>query len=113
MKVSIKKIVALILIAGFNQQVLALTDQVASDKDSWQMRLIYQPGAVTLERERNGFVMIYDGFNDLEVNTIMDDKFNRIENMMFTRVKLTGNNGQVLKDPVTGDELVEEDGCDD
>ena len=42
----------------------------------------------------------------------MDQKFERIDNMMFTRVKKTDIQGAILKDPVSGLDIVEDDGCD-
>ena len=79
---------------------------------NWQMKLVYQPSAAILEREEKGFVFIYDGFTDAEVEAILDHKFERIDSMMFTRVRMTDPAGEVQLDPVTGEELVEDDGCD-
>ena len=80
---------------------------------SWDMNMIYRPSQKQLKRESQGYINIYDGFKDSQVEAILDEKFNRIENMMFTRVKVTDDYGQVLTDPQTGEEIVANDGCDD
>lgn len=80
--------------------------------EEWQLGLIYYPSASMLEREAQGFVFIYDGLPDVTVEKILDDKYDRIEYMMFTRVKQTDGNGAALVDPETGDELLFDDGCD-
>ena len=41
----------------------------------------------------------------------MAEQFERLDNMMFIRVKPTDEEGEVLKDKETGEELVEDDGC--
>jgi hypothetical protein len=41
----------------------------------------------------------------------MEEEFDRIESMMFIRVKKTDETGETLKDPDTGEALVEDDGC--
>lgn len=93
---------------GFHSTVNASSEKL----ERWQMNMIYHPSEPTLERENRGFVNIYDGFNETQVDQILDDKFGRMENMMFTRVKLTDSSGEILLDPVTGDELIADDGCD-
>ena len=94
----------------FSHNVIA--DNQAPSLERWQMNMIYHPSESVLERESNGFVFIYDGFNENKVDQILDDKFNRIDHMMFTRVKLTDTSGKILIDPETGEELTAEDGCD-
>jgi hypothetical protein len=84
----------------------------APSLEKWQMKMIYHPTKPVLERESKGFVFIYDGFNENQVNQILDAKFDRIDHMMFTRVKLTDTSGKILLDPETGDELTADDGCD-
>ena len=76
------------------------------------MDMIYQPGESVLERESRGFVFIYDGFKETQVDEILDAKFDRMDYMMFTRVKLTDSSGDILLDPETGDEMTADDGCD-
>ena len=109
MKISIQKSIVAVLVLACSMNAVASADR----HTQWQMKMIYQPSSAMIEREANGLVMIYDGFKDYQVDQVMEDKFDRIENMMFTRVRLTDNLGNTLKDPETGAELVAEDGCDD
>jgi len=43
----------------------------------------------------------------------MDQHPERIEAMMFVRTKSTDANGELLRDPKTGEVVTEEDGCED
>lgn len=90
----------------------AIASSSAPSLERWQMNMIYHPGESVLEREDRGFVYIYDGFKESQVDQILDDKFERMDRMMFTRVKLTDSSGDILLDPETGDELTADDGCD-
>jgi len=117
MKMQITKVFVISMIISMSQIAVAFSDefmgeQTLSKYDHWQMNLIYQPGQSTLDREARGFVHIYDGLTDTQVNKIMDDKFERIDSMMFTSVRITNKEGAVLIDPETGNDLVENDGCD-
>ena len=80
--------------------------------ERWQLSMIYQPSEAVLERENRGFVHIYDGLTDIRVERILDDRFERMQHMMFTGVRLTDADGDVLLDPETGEELTADDGCD-
>ena len=88
------------------------TRQAVASIERWQMQMIYQPSQSLLKREQRGFVNIYDGFTDVQVEKIMDDKFDRIDNMMFSRVKITDISGTVKTNPATGYAMMEDDGCD-
>ena len=100
------------LIIVFSRTAFAVNEQTQNKILNWQMKQIYQPSQHLLERENRGFVNIYDGFTDAQVDQVMDQKFERIDNMMFTRVKKTDIQGAILKDPVSGQDIVEDDGCD-
>jgi len=112
MNTRILKICICSLIVGLSQN-LAADESVTQGMDEWSMKSIYEPSQRQIEREKRGLVNIYDGFTDNQVNNVLDDKFGRIDHMMFTRVKMTGADGRVLKDPDNGEEIVEDDGCDD
>jgi len=109
----VKKLISYIVMVTYLAWGLHSTvNASAMTLERWQTNMIYQPNESALEREGKGFVHIYDGFDETQVDQILDDKFERMDNMMFTRVKLTGFSGDILLDPETGDELTADDGCD-
>lgn len=81
--------------------------------DEWQKQRLFQPNVAQLARESRGQVFIYEGLTDASVQHAMDEHFDRVESMMFTRVLVTDAAGQVKIDPETGVEVREEDGCED
>ena len=112
METRILKALAISLIISFSQNVFAESGQTRYKTDSWLMKMIYQPSQSILNREAHGLVNIYDGFTDKQIDEILDHKFERIAHMMFTRVKKTDTAGAVLKNPRTGEDVIEDDGCD-
>ena len=117
-----KTIISIIVMGLISQNVAAKSDDLpsigistttAAQPSNYDLKMIYQPSQYLLERERNGHVNIYDGLKNNQVNQILDDNFSRIVNMMFTRVKLTDEYGEVMIDAETGYEVVADDGCDD
>ncbi|NNF96577.1 MAG: hypothetical protein HKM94_06615 [Halobacteria archaeon] len=86
-------------------------DQVAMAIDNWQYNRLFNPSPVDREAESQGAVFIYDGLTDVTVKQALDQHFGRIQNMMFTRTVITDENGDPQLDPITGNELVEDDGC--
>lgn len=87
-------------------------EQLASldTADVWQTNRLFTPTARQLEMEHKGSVVIYDGLTDVMVEKALDQDFNRIQSMMFTRVIQTGKNGQPLRDE-SGEVIVADDGC--
>lgn len=113
MNTYIMKILANSLVICLSQSLLAEEELPSQGLDSWSTKMIYHPSQNQLDREARGLVTIYDGFTDIQVDSALDHKFGRIDHMMFTRVKTTGDDGQVLKDPASGEDVVEDDGCDE
>lgn len=85
---------------------LALLD--ASSK--WQVARLFEPTKNERRLENKGYIMIYDNLPDKTVDQAMDNNFDRIENMMFTRVVVTGEDGLPALDE-SGNIVKEDDGC--
>ncbi|WP_078119894.1 hypothetical protein [Thiosocius teredinicola] len=72
--------------------------------DDYQTNRLFTPSPRMLEQERAGRVFIYDSLDAREVDAAMDQHFERIQNMMFIRVRrLAPSNPEVVE--------VEDDGC--
>jgi hypothetical protein len=78
--------------------------------DKWQMNRLFEPSSKQREKETQGQIMIYDGLRDTTVKEALDENFDRIENMMFTRVVVTNLKGQPQLDKL-GNQVIEDDGC--
>lgn len=78
--------------------------------DKWQMNRLFEPTTLQRKKETQGQIMIYDGLRDSTIKKALDKNFERIENMMFTRVVVTDGHGQPELD-VAGNAITEDDGC--
>lgn len=81
----------------------------------WQMARLLDPSDADRKAEEKGRVMIYDGMTDREVARALDEHFDRIEYMMFTRTVVTDHSGEPRKNPESGELVTEstyDDGCD-
>ena len=56
--------------------------------------------------------MIYDGLTDKTVDKALDEHFERIAAMMFTRVVVTDDSSAAMRDELTGEIIIEDEGCD-
>lgn len=81
------------------------------DVEAWQRSVLFSPTPSQRAREHAGRVYLYSGLTDRDVERAMSLHFERIENMMFVRTRLTGPDGRLLQDE-HGEEIVEDDGCD-
>jgi hypothetical protein len=89
-----------------------LSPCAASALDDWQVERLLTPTWAQQTQDARLKVFIYDGLTDRTVERAMDEQFARIDAMMFTRVVVTDTQGAPVKDPETGEVVVEEDGCD-
>lgn len=80
--------------------------------ENWQMSRLFHPTEADLASEKKGRIMIYDGVTDKTVDRALDEHFDRIGALMFTRTIVTDDTGNPLRDPETNEIVVEEDGCD-
>ena len=103
---------SLIMLAALSQGLMADHQTHSPGLEAWSADRIYHPSRAQLQREARGQVTIYDGFTDVEVEKALDHGFHRMQNMMFTRVKIT-KDGQGIIDESTGEAATEDDGCDD
>ena len=79
---------------------------------SWQMKRLFQPTQLDLASEARGRIMIYDGLTDKAVARALDEQFDRVGAMMFTRIVVTDEAGSPQRDRETGEIVTENDGCD-
>ena len=109
--ISIISTLFLVLLAGSIQAEESFSDLALLDAaDKWQTDRLFEPTDYQHKKESQGQIVIYDGLRDTTVKTALDTNFNRIENMMFTRVIITDESGQPELD-VSGNVIIEDDGC--
>jgi hypothetical protein len=72
---------------------------------SYDMRRLMHPTPAELTSEEKGQVYIYDSLEINEINAALDENFDRMQNMMFTRIHHLPPTG-------SGPAEVEDDGCD-
>ncbi len=66
----------------------AIAGSQPQGNDDWQERRLFEPKPAELASEAAGRVVIYDGLTEPQVDKAMDQAFDRIEHMMFIRVKV-------------------------
>jgi hypothetical protein len=75
----------------------------SDNTNDYQLRRLLNPSAAEYSAESKGSVYIYDGLDSTSVDLALDNHFDRIDGMMFTRIVYTND---------LGEQYVEEDGCD-
>lgn len=79
--------------------------------EQWQINRLFNPGENQRKQEQDGMVFIYDGIKGNIVNRVMDEEFDRLDSMMFTRTIITDEEGDPVLHPETGLAMIEDDGC--
>jgi hypothetical protein len=109
--ISIITLLFLVVLSGSIQAEESIGDLALLDAaDKWQVNRLLEPTTYQRKKESQGQIMIYDNLRDTTVRNALDTNFDRIENMMFTRVIITDESGQPELD-VAGNEMTEDDGC--
>lgn len=114
---SLTKSIAIIItvfVAALSAPVQAeeTSDQLAmlEANNQWQVDRLFEPTKGERRLEEKGYIMIYDNLPDSTVDEALDKYFDRIENMMFTRVVVTNEKGLPELD-TAGNIVKEDDGC--
>jgi hypothetical protein len=76
------------------------------------MKRLFKPTDADLKSEARGRVMIYDGLTDKTVERALQEQFDRVDAMMFTRTVVTDSDGAPRRNPDSGGVVYEDDGCD-
>ncbi len=77
----------------------------AEETHDYQLRRLMQPSPAELTTEQKGGIYIYDSLEINQVNAALDNHFDRIQHMMFTRINHLPPTG-------AGPAMIEDDGCD-
>lgn len=93
------------LIFGIVYLAISLTPHTAkADKfNDFQLNRLHNPSEHQYLAESKGKIYIYDGLTSNQVSTALDNHFERIDSMMFTRIVQTN---------MQGEQYAENDGCD-
>lgn len=78
--------------------LLVFRDAYSGEVDDWQMMQLMDPTRTMLLAEANGRINIYDGMPAEVVNRALDTQFDRIDSMMFTRIRHSTEKGEVVED---------------
>ena len=81
--------------------ILLISTASASRNSSWQLERLLSPQEHHINQESKGAVFIYDRLYETDIETALDQQFNRIDSMMFIRTR-------IVKDG----EVTETDDCD-
>jgi hypothetical protein len=93
---------------------IGATTLVQADDDGmrrWQLSLLLNPSDQQIKAENKGRVVIYDGMYSTDIDEAMKEQFDRVEHMMFINTVVTDQVGDPVKDPDTGQNLLEGDDC--
>ena len=75
----------------------------ATNISDYQLRRLFEPTISEYVAEKKGKVHIYDGLTSSQVDDALNNHFERIDSMMFTRIVQIDDQGE---------QYVEDDGCD-
>jgi len=91
--------------------LIASSTVFADELRDIELRRLFDPTPAELRAERAGGVYIYDGLRDTDIEHAMQEAFDRIESMMFIRVKRTIPQGKANEKPDNDVAYVQDDDC--
>ena len=74
-------------------------------------RRLFEPSPGELRDEAAGRIYIYEGLRTTDIEGAMDEEFNRVQSMMFIRVKPSDDSGKGRQAPGSEASYVQDDGC--
>jgi hypothetical protein len=85
----------------------------AGDVRDIELRRLFEPTPAELGAERAGRIYIYDGLREADIERAMEDEFDRVESMMFIRVKRAVPHSQAKENHQSDTKVtyVEDDDC--
>lgn len=96
---------------GLTTALLWSSAGTATDVSDIELRRLFEPTKAELAAEEQGRIYIYDGLRDTDVQRALDEEFERVDQMMFIRIRKTDEDGEVKRDADTGTVEYEDDGC--
>lgn len=101
-------ILAAVTLLGGTMVHAATSDTQLED---WQQKRLFDPTERQLRMEQKGKVFVYVGLTDRDIVRAMNERFDRVESMMFANTIVTDDSGKPKRDKKTGSIVVEDDGC--
>ena len=74
----------------------AADEHLALASDEYQIRRLLEPTPAEQNQEAEGRIYIYDGLLNEAIESALDQEFDRIEHMMFIRIKDRKPDGEVV-----------------
>ncbi|KPJ92579.1 MAG: hypothetical protein AMJ55_09565 [Gammaproteobacteria bacterium SG8_15] len=75
----------------------------------FQIDQLMEPSEEQLKLEQDGYVFIYDGLKDSDIQLALDKYQDRMGSMMFINVVWTDETGKPLVDPYSGQPVTDDD----
>lgn len=102
-------LVSIVLVIGTLPSSLSAEEIPLED---WQRKVLFNPTAGKIDREKRGHVFIYDGLTEADIDRALESQFSRVESMMFVRTVVTNDQGMPELNPETNEVYYDDDGCD-
>lgn len=75
----------------------------------FQKDQLMDPSEEQLKQEQDGYVFIYDGLKESDIQLALDRYQDRMGSMMFINVVWTDETGKPVVDPYTGQPVIDDD----